>query len=41
MEITKIKSIREQVYNKLKEMIINGEIKPGTKIVELEYAKKI
>lgn len=40
MEITKTKSIREQVYMKLKEMIINGEIKSGTKIVELEYAKK-
>lgn len=40
MEIAKTKSIREQVYDNLKEMIINGEIKSGTKIVELEYAKK-
>lgn len=40
MEITKTKSMREQVYDNLKEMIINGEIKSGTKIVELEYAKK-
>lgn len=40
MEITKTKSIREQVYDNLKELIINGEIESGTKIVELEYAKK-
>lgn len=40
MEITKTKSIREQVYENLKEMIISGEIKAGTKIIELEYAKK-
>lgn len=40
MEITKNKSIREQVYDNLKEMIISGKIKAGTKIVELEYAKK-
>ncbi|WP_022820328.1 GntR family transcriptional regulator [Fusobacterium russii] len=40
MAITKTKSIREQVYDNLKEMIINGELKSGTKIIELEYAKK-
>lgn len=40
MEITKTKSIREQVYDRLKELIINGEIKAGSKIIELEYAQK-
>lgn len=40
MEITKTKSIREQVYDNLKELIINGEIESGSKIVELDYAKK-
>lgn len=40
MEIAKTKSIREQVYVKLKQMITSGEIKSGTKIIELEYAKK-
>lgn len=40
MEITKTKSIREQVYDNLKELIINGEIKSGSKIVESDYAKK-
>lgn len=40
MEIAKTKSIREQVYFKLKELIINGDIESGSKIVELDYAKK-
>lgn len=38
--IIKQKSIREQVYESLKEAIVNGEIMPGEKIVELEYAKR-
>lgn len=38
--IIKQKSIREQVYETLKEAIVNGEIKSGEKIIELEYAKR-
>lgn len=38
--IVKPKSIREQVYESLKEDIVNGMIKPGQKIVEVEYANK-
>ena len=40
MIVRKSKSIREQVYDKLKEMIANGEIKSGERIVEVEYAEK-
>lgn len=35
-----MKSIREQVYEALKEKIINGEISSGERIVEVDYAKK-
>src|SRR3712207_7146373 len=38
--IIKKKSIREQVYESLKEEIVNGEIQSGEKIIELEYAEK-
>lgn len=38
--IIKQKSIREQVYESLKEAIVNGDILPGEKIIELEYAKR-
>ncbi len=38
--IIKQKSIREQVYESLKEAIVNGEIESGEKIIELEYAEK-
>lgn len=38
--IVKAKSIREQVYDELKESIVNGEIHSGEKIIEQEYAKK-
>ena len=39
MAIIKNKSVREQVYEALKKLIIEGEIKQGEKIVETEYAK--
>lgn len=32
--------IKEIVYNKLRDMIISGEIKPGTRIIETEYSEK-
>lgn len=38
--IIKQKSIREQVYESLKEAIVNGEIQSGEKIVELDYAER-
>lgn len=38
--IIKAKSMREQVYETLKEAIISGEIKAGEKIVEVEYSQK-
>ncbi|RXZ70342.1 GntR family transcriptional regulator [Fusobacterium necrophorum] len=38
--IIKKKSIREQVYENLKEEIVNGKIQSGEKIIELEYAEK-
>lgn len=38
--IIKKKSIREQVYESLKEEIVNGRIQSGEKIIELEYAEK-
>ena len=40
MVIMKMKSIREQVYEALKEKIINGEISSGERIVEVDYAKE-
>lgn len=40
MVIIKAKSMREQVYDNLKELIVNGEIEAGQKIIEEEYAKK-
>lgn len=40
MLVQKSKPIREQVYDRLKEMIVNGEIKQGQRIVEVEYAEK-
>lgn len=40
MIIIKAKSMREQVYDNLKELIVNGEIEAGQKIIEEEYAKK-
>ena len=38
MNIQKPKPLREQVYEKLKEMIIEGEISPDERIVESDYA---
>lgn len=38
--IKKSKSIREQVYEKLKELIAEGKINQGERIVEVEYAEK-
>lgn len=38
--IKKAKPIREQVYENLKEDIINGNIESGQKIIEIEYANK-
>lgn len=40
MVIVKMKSIREQVYEALKEKIINGELSSGERIVEADYAEK-
>ncbi|MGL6101145.1 MAG: GntR family transcriptional regulator [Fusobacteriaceae bacterium] len=40
MVIEKKKSIREQVYQKLRGLIINGEISSGERVVEVEYADK-
>lgn len=40
MIIKKSKSMREQVYDKMKEMIFSGEIKQGERIVEVEFAEK-
>lgn len=36
-----IKTLREQVYGFIKSKIINGEIKPGEKINEYEFAKEL
>jgi DNA-binding GntR family transcriptional regulator len=36
----KIKSLTEQIYEYLSEMIISGEIKPGEKLVENELCKR-
>lgn len=40
MIIEKRKSIREQVYETLRDLIINGEIEAGERVVEVEYAEK-
>ena len=41
MVIKKKKSIREQVYYYLKDEIVNGKIKEGSRIVEEEFAEKL
>ncbi|MGL5053470.1 MAG: GntR family transcriptional regulator [Cetobacterium sp.] len=41
MVIKKRKSIREQVYDYLKEEIVNGKIQEGSRIVEEEFAEKL
>ncbi|MGL4653018.1 MAG: GntR family transcriptional regulator [Cetobacterium sp.] len=41
MVIKKKKSIREQVYDYLKDEIVNGRIKEGSRIVEEEFAEKL
>lgn len=40
MIIEKSKSMREKVYDTLKQMIIDGIIKPGERIIETEYSNK-
>lgn len=40
MVIEKNKSMREKVYDSLKEMIIDGIIQPGERIIETEYSNK-
>lgn len=40
MFIEKKKSIRSEVYEQLKKLIVTGIIKPNEKIVEVEYAEK-
>lgn len=40
MIIEKNKSMREKVYDTLKQMIIDGVIKPGERIIETEYSNK-
>ena len=40
MKIQKSKPMRELVYEELKRLIIEGEIEPGERIVETEYAEK-
>jgi len=39
MVIERAKSMREQVYEKLKKMIITGDINPGERIKEVEYSQ--
>ncbi|MGL5982625.1 MAG: GntR family transcriptional regulator [Cetobacterium sp.] len=41
MVIKKRKSIREQVYDYLKQEIVNGKIKEGSRIVEEDFAEKL
>ncbi|MGL5151407.1 MAG: GntR family transcriptional regulator, partial [Clostridium sp.] len=41
MLIKKNKSIREQVYDYLKNEIVNGKIKEGSRVVEEEYAERL
>lgn len=41
MVIKKKTSIREQVYDYLKDEIVNGKIKEGSRIVEEEFAEKL
>ena len=41
MVIKKKKSIREQVYDYLKDEIVNGKIKEGSRIVEEEFAERL
>lgn len=40
MKIQKSKPMRELVYEELKRLIIEGEIEPGSRIVETDYAEK-
>lgn len=40
MKIEKSKPMRELVYEELKRLIIEGEIEPGARIVETDYAEK-
>lgn len=40
MIIEKNKSMREKVYDTLKQIIIDGVIKPGERIIETEYSNK-
>lgn len=40
MIIEKSKSMREKVYDTLKELIIDGIIAPGERIIETEYSQK-
>ena len=40
MIIEKSKSMREKVYDRLKEMIFNEELKPGERIIEVEFSEK-
>ncbi len=40
MKIEKSEPMRELVYEELKRLIIEGEIEPGARIVETEYAEK-
>ena len=39
MIIEKSKSMREKVYDVLKEMIIEGKIAQGERIIETEYSE--
>ncbi|MBU8597390.1 hypothetical protein CHH78_13230 [Shouchella clausii] len=41
MTVTKKSNLNERVFLKLKEMIINGELKPGQKITELHLSKQL
>ncbi|MEG1338550.1 GntR family transcriptional regulator [Cetobacterium sp.] len=41
MQIERKKSIREQVYNYLKEEIVSGRIEEGSRIVEKEFTLKL
>jgi len=40
MKIQKSKRMREVVYDQLKELIIDGTLQPGNRIIETDYAEK-
>lgn len=41
INIQEHKSLRELVYDRLHELIVNGDIKPGTRLMEVDLAEKL